>query len=178
MLSLANCALSVLKNSLYYSKRMETKNEILSRLKLIGRLMKGDRLNTRHVFIQPSGYSTSISRTFVNHDNRGNAILFVQGTIDRVFEILKVLEASDKDSDKITFSQILEDIDRAKIGISNLKSTYADDVKTGCDLDILLQSVDSRLREITPPILLCRDTNSTESLSDHKDYVPEEVQRQ
>jgi hypothetical protein len=152
---------------------MESRNEILSRLKLLGRIMKGDRLNTRHVFIQPSGYSTSISRTFVNQDNRGNAILFIQGTIDRVFEIMKVLEASDKDSDKITFSQILEDLERAKTGISNLKSTYADDIKTGCDLDILLQTVDSRLREITPPVLLCRDTNSTESLSDPKNCTSE-----
>jgi hypothetical protein len=173
MLSLANFALNSLKSSLNYSVHMESRNEILSRLKLLGRIMKGDRLNTRHVFIQPSGYSTSISRTFVNQDNRGNAILFIQGTIDRVFEIMKVLEASDKDSDKITFSQILEDLERAKTGISNLKSTYADDIKTGCDLDILLQTVDSRLREITPPVLLCRDTNSTESLSDPKNCTSE-----
>ena len=172
MLCLANYALRALKNSLDYSIRMESRNEILSRLKLLGKLMRGDRLNTRHIFIQPSGYSTSLSRTFVAQDNRGNAILFIQGTIDRVFEILKALEVSDKDSDKAIFAHILEDLERAKIGINNLKSTYVDDVKIGCDLDILLQSIDSRLSEITPPILRCRDTNSTDSVSDQKDCIP------
>jgi len=64
--------------SAYKVNRMDSNQEIISRLKFIGRIKKGEKINTRHMYVQPDGLGTSFSRTFVYQDNRGNALNFVQ----------------------------------------------------------------------------------------------------
>jgi hypothetical protein len=51
--------------------------EVISRLKLIGKLSKGDKLNVKSMIIQPTGIVTSISRTLFYQDNRTKIFLII-----------------------------------------------------------------------------------------------------
>lgn len=140
--------LSLIKDNNGYNVNMESNKEIISRLKFIGCLKKGEKVNVKYMYVQPDGLATMISRTLINQDNRGNTLSFVQGTVNRAFELLSVYEKSEKKADKIICTNIIKDLKNAKIGISNLKETYLIDIMFGCNIDTLLQSIDAKLSDI------------------------------
>jgi len=109
--------LKILKGTGNNINRMDSNQEITSKLKFIGKLKKGEKVNTRHMYTQPDGLSTSIIRTFIYQDNRGNVLNFCQETISRAFELLVTYE----------------------------RSTYIEDTKFCCDMDTLLQIINARL---------------------------------
>ena len=122
---------------------MDTTQETISRLKFIGKLNKGEKINTRHMYVQPCGIVTSVSRMFLYQDNRGNTLNFCHNTITRSFELLTSFDVSTKNSDKFLFMNLLKDLHQATIGIVNLKYTYITDTKLCCDLDTLLECIKS-----------------------------------
>ena len=143
---IASIALNTLKDSSnYIVNRMDNNQEIISRLKFIGKLKKGEKVNTRHMYVQPDGFGTSLSRTFVYQDNRGNALNFCQETITRAFELLITYERSDKHDEQVLFGHLLNDLQHATAGLTNLKFTYVTDTKFCCDMDTLLQSITAKL---------------------------------
>jgi hypothetical protein len=143
---------------------MDSNQEIISRLKFIGKLKKGEKINTRHMYVQPDGLGTSLSRTFINQDNRGNALNFCQETVTRSFELLITFERSDKNTEQVLFGHLLQDLQHATVGLNNLKFTYISDTKFCCDMDTLLQSITSRLSnyEIKEEVSLERHLNKGE----------------
>ena len=140
--------ISALKDSSPYNVKMESNKEVISRLKFIGRLQKGEKINARRVYVQPDGLLTSFVRTLVYQDNRGNTLQFVQETIQRSFELFTTYERSDKEADRSMCPHIIKDLKVAKTGLANLKDTYMADVKFCCDMDTFLQSIDAKLSEI------------------------------
>lgn len=132
-------------SSIYNVNRMDSNQEIISRLKFIGRLKKGEKVNTRHMYVQPDGFGTTLSRTFVYQDNRGNALNFCQETIGRAFELLITYERSENNSDKVLFGHLIKDLEQAMLGLNNLKFTYVSDTKFCCDMDTLLQNIQAKL---------------------------------
>ena len=139
--------ISVLKDS-SSSLKMESDKEVISRLKFIGKLQKGEKINTKRVYVQPVGIVTSIVRTLINQDNKGNTIQFIQETIHRSFELFTTYERSDKEAERATCPHIVNDLKKAKCGIENLKDTYMVDLKFCCDMDTFLQAIDAKLEEI------------------------------
>ena len=133
----------------YNINRMDGNQEIISRLKFIGKLKKGEKINTRHMYVQPDGITTSLSRTFVYQDNRGNALNFCQETISRSFELLITYERSDSSTEKVLFSKLVEDLQQSTVGLRNLKFTYITDTKFCCDMDTLLENVLAKLDKYT-----------------------------
>ena len=133
-------------------KRMNNEQEIVSRLKFIGKIKKGEKINTHHMYVQPEGIMTFIKRTFWDHDNRGNALTFIQDTISRGFELLLTHNRSDKDSDKILAINIIKDLRETNVGLINIKVTYIDDTKFCCDIDTILEYITARLSHFPPPI--------------------------
>lgn len=132
-----------------YSNKMDTNKEVVSRLKFISRINKGEKINVRsaYPFVQQDDMTTRLSRTFYYKDNRGNALNFVRNTIDRSFEIVNLYK-SGKRSEKAMCGHIVEDLKRAKNGINNLKETYITDTMFCCDLDTILQEIDAKLVEL------------------------------
>lgn len=124
---------------------MDNSQEIMSRLKFIGKIKKGDKINTIHVYVQPSGLQSILSRSFLNKDNRENALNFVKETVGRGFELLTTYKRSSKESDKILANHLIDDLTMSKTGLENLKSTYFDDTKFCCDMDTLLQQITANL---------------------------------
>ena len=127
------------------TQRMDSNKEIVSRLKFIGKIQKGEKINTRYMFVQQDGLTTTISRTFINQDNRANCLSFIQDTVSKAFELLSLYERSDRESDILICLNIVKDIQNAKAGINNIKDTYMADVKFSCDLDTLMEFIDARL---------------------------------
>ena len=149
---------NVLKDADYPNK-MDTNKEVVSRLKFISRINKGEKINVRsaYPFVQQDDMSTRISRTFYYKDNRGNALNFVRMTVDRSFEILNTYQHSRKKSERALCNNLIEDLKRAKNGINNLKETYTTDTMFCCDLDTILQEIDAKLIE------MCKDDEKKEN---------------
>jgi hypothetical protein len=129
---------------------MESDKEVISRLKFIGKVQKGEKINVKYMFVQPEGIATRISRTLINQDNRQNTLNFVRSTIGRTFEIITSYSSSNKESQRHICSHVIIDLKQAKTGLVNLKDTYLDDIKFTCDIDTLLQEIDAKLSEIEP----------------------------
>lgn len=116
--------------------------EIISRLKFIGTLKKGDKFNTKHMFVQQSGLVTTISRTFVYQDSRQNAFNFCLDTVSRCLELLTTYERNEESQ---YYTNLLEDLKKSLVGIGNLQSTYIEDNKFCCDMETLSQKIQARL---------------------------------
>jgi hypothetical protein len=124
---------------------MEPNKEIISKLKFIGRVRKGEKINVQHMYVQPCGFATTVSRSIINQDNRANTLNFVHSTIINAFELLDGYKNSHSDSSKVMTDHIIKDLNSAKNGLESLKETYKGDVKFCCDMDTLLQIIDSKL---------------------------------
>lgn len=126
---------------------MNNEQEIVSRLKFIGKLKKGEKINTHHMYVQPEGIMTFIRRTFWDHDNRSNALTFIHDSISRGFELLITHNRSDKESDKLLANNLIKDLRDASYGLSNIKVTYLDDTKFCCDIDTILEYITAHLSQ-------------------------------
>ena len=146
LLSVVPIIVSVFKDSDCYIINMESNKEIISRLKFIGKIQKGEKINVKYVYVQPEGIGTSISRTLLYPDNKGNTLKFVEEVISRSFKILE--NATNSHSDKVMCENLLEDLAQAIIGLNNLKETYTTNVKFCCDMDTQMQIIESKLSEI------------------------------
>lgn len=128
---------------------MDSKQEITSKLKFIGKLHKGEKINTKHMYVQPEGLGTSFSRTFLYQDNRSNTLSFIQDTISRAFELLAKYQRSTGESDKVHYNLLVMDLRNATLGIGNLKVTYKEDTKFCCDMDTILEHIQANLSHLS-----------------------------
>lgn len=142
-------------------------SEILSRLKFIGRIQKGEKINVKYMYVQPDNWTTSISRTLFAADNRMNCYNFVDMTIKRSFEIVNLNKTSEKLSERCLVVNVIKDIKDALQGITNLKDTYNQDIMFCCKLDTIIQDTTSRLVELEENLDI--DTSSEEQ-------VPEKIE--
>ena len=130
---------------------MNSKNitDVISKLKFIGYLQIGEKINTKRLYVQSCGIITSLSRTFIYQDSRANASLFVQSTIDETFTLLLLLSQDNSECNKEIIKNTITDLLKAKQGLSNLRSTYIDDTKFQCDMQTLIENIDARLKSMT-----------------------------
>lgn len=126
----------------------DTTQEIISRIKFLGRTPKGMRINTKSLQYQDYTIVSRLSRNFICHDSREHLLKFIRDSVLRIFEILKYNLNSDKPSDKYLCTGIVEDLNNLIIGLNNIKVTYEEDIKFICDLDCIIQSIDAKLLEL------------------------------
>jgi len=135
---------------------MESHKEVISKLKFIGKLQKGEKINAKLLYVQQEGLVTQLARTLLQ-DNRTKTLSFVQDTINKSFELITYYDRSNRVSERIMCNNLIDDLKKSKSGIVNLKDTYVDDIKFCCDLETLLQMIDAKLIEynkydnVTPP---------------------------
>ena len=150
-IQLAPLLISVFKDVSFSTKtilNMESDKEVISRLKFIGKIQKGEKINVKYMYVQPEGFVTKISRTLINQCNRHSCLVFIKNTIARSFELVSTYNSSTKECDRIIRINIIKDLKSSKQGILNLKETYKDDLKISCDFDTLIEDMDSKLKEI------------------------------
>lgn len=153
------------------NRRMNTNQEIISKLKFIGKLKKGEKINTRHMYVQQAGIGTSFSRTFINLDNRGNGLNFCQETISRAFELLITYERSEKNSEKVLFNNLLLDLKNATTGLNNLKYTYITDTKFCCDMDTLLENINAKLQNYISDNVIVNNSDTSDTSDNSEDMI-------
>lgn len=129
--------------------KMDTCDEIMSRLKFIGRIDENVKVNVKHTpYLQPDGIATRISRTFFDPDSRSGTLNFVTNTIKAAFELLTLHLNSKRSLDRIACSNIVTDLKNSITGLVCLKKTYSTDVFFCARLDTLIQEINARMTEI------------------------------
>jgi hypothetical protein len=63
---------------------MESNRETISRLKFIGKIQIGDKVNLKFMYMQPDGLMTQLSRS-INQDNRTKTLIFLEPNVNRFF---------------------------------------------------------------------------------------------
>jgi hypothetical protein len=123
--------------------------KVISNLKFLGSLKPNDKFNSKFLYVQPDGIVTRLARTFFSYDNRNNALKFIEETINSSFDVLSHYELSNKASDKAMCENIVKDLVMSKVGITSLKMTYNDDIRFCCDIETLVQMLDSKMLDIS-----------------------------
>jgi hypothetical protein len=125
-------------------------SDVTSKLKFIGMIQKGEKINVRNMCVQQDTFLTRLIRTFVTLDNRTNAYNFIEGIIIRSFEIITLSLSKDviKSIDKRLVRNIIQDLTRSMTGIKNIRETYSSDIMFCCKLDSLTEMIESRLKDI------------------------------
>lgn len=133
--------------------------KILTQVPRNGRIRKTTRGN---VTLEDEGYLVPFRRYFMS-DSRHQAIGDISALLADAFAEVKLLlnskfllsnlEHSEQEEDerKATLERVetmYKELSGAREGIENLKSTYAEDVKTISALNLLNDKIDSQLREI------------------------------
>lgn len=130
---------------IYKINRMDSYQEIISRLKFIGKLKKGEKINTKQMYVQQEGLATTLSRTFWAQDNRINTINFIHETIKFSFELLNNYDRSDSTPEKELAKHLVKDLRQVNQGLEKLKQTYILDTKFCCDIDTLMEDIKAKL---------------------------------
>jgi len=127
---------------------METNEDVISRLKFIGKIQKGEKINVRNMSVQPDSIFTRFCRSFVNLDSRINTLNFVTHIIKKSFELINMHLVTKRPFDKIWCVNIINDINNSRVGLLNLKDTYASDIMFCCKVDTLIQEMDARIQDV------------------------------
>jgi hypothetical protein len=117
-------------------------NELLAKLKLIGKLKQNEKLNVKKMFIQPDNIISKISRSLLFVDDRENTLNFIQNTLEKCFEFMETKEKNNPRLDNI-----LIDLSDALEGIKTLKTTYSTDVFFCCKIDVLVQEIEIKIKQ-------------------------------
>lgn len=123
-------------------------DDILSKLKFIGKIKKGEKICVKNMSVQQDNLYTKLSRSFLIIDSRENTLNFLTQTIKRSFELLSLHMTGKTQFDKLMTTNIILDLESSKEGLINLKSTYIMDLMFCCKIDTLMQEIEARLEEI------------------------------
>ena len=127
----------------------DNQRETISKLKFLGKIKKGEKINVKEMTLQTESYLTAASRTIWFVDNRNNTMSFIQTTIQAGFDLLNLLNKSTGNvSDDELSKTIVKDITNAKIGINNLKTTYSDDTYFCCSVDTFVETITAKLLDL------------------------------
>lgn len=123
-------------------------DEIIPRIKFIGKIQKGEKMNVKHMQVQPDSILTKISRSFIHTDTRSNTYTFVNYSIKKGFEILYQHLGSEKQFDRILCINLMNDLRNCKEGLQNIRETYIEDLMFCCKIDALIEETDARINDV------------------------------
>ena len=151
----------------------ETPQEVLTRIKFIGTIQAGEKLDTRNMRIEDNTIITPIRRMFFG-EGRDTTYSFLHNTIERAFAILHSMASNEKISDMMMAANIMKDLDKAVLGLRNMQTTYKDDKMFVCNLETLMEAIDARMVEVKQkyPNIVKLATPSLVPQPDHLLFVP------
>lgn len=126
---------------------METTHEVITRLKFIGLLKKGEKINVKNLSVQQTNMINSLIRMFYK-ESRETTLDFLTSTINRAFEIIQLDLSSPKKGEKILSKNLSEDLEKSLVGLSNLQHTYTEDRLFWCHIQTLIEAVVVKLRDL------------------------------
>lgn len=126
----------------------ENQQSTITRLKFLGKVNKGEKINVKEMTLQSEGYVTALSRSVWCVDNRNNTVSFIQNTVQAAFNLVQLLSKNNAISDTELAKTIIRDINLAKNGINNLKTTYSEDTFFCCSVDTYVETMNAKLLDL------------------------------
>lgn len=127
---------------------LEEKNrENITKLKFIGTFQPGEKIDVRNLRIENSSIVTPIKRMFFG-ESRDTTYSFLNNTIDRTFEIISANCNSERLSEKLLCKNIINDLIKSVVGLKNIQKTYDDDKLFHCNIETIIESIQSKLSEL------------------------------
>ena len=145
-----------------YSEMNEKFDTILLNLKIIASIPRNGRIRRTpngSITLESDSIMVPVKR-FIYRDDRKQAILDINCIINEAFAEIKSLLASkhisgDTNSEDEEARTTLEklglvysELERASIGIENLKTTYQTDIPVTSQIDIVLNKIESCMNEV------------------------------
>ena len=127
---------------------MDSSEELISKLKFLSKIQKGEKMNVGGMFMQLDCFKTTVSRTIWNVDSRQNTLTFIEKVLNNSTELIELFLNSTQHAQYVMASNIMKDLESSKDGIRNLKITYNNDVMFCSKIDTFIQWVDAKLIEI------------------------------
>lgn len=121
--------------------------DVISKLKFIGKLQEGDKINTTQLYVQKPTYATSLART-LSYENRSETYNFIKDVINQAFDIVFSFSQSTKKFERNICFNIIDDLLQAKNGLENLKLTYTEDVMYVSQIDTMNSLIDAKIEEL------------------------------
>jgi hypothetical protein len=140
--------------------KMDRQREIITKLKFIGTFQAGEKIDVNNLRIEDKTLFTPLKRLFFG-EGRDKTFNFLSLTIERSIEIIQNYVLSDRISERIYCSNLINDLFKAVIGLKNIQETYREDKMFVCNIDILIENVDAKLTEIKerfPDIMAIKPT--------------------
>lgn len=125
----------------------ESRRSALTKLKFIGQLKPNEKIDNINVKIEDTSIWTPFKR-FMYGDNRKNTLSFFSCTVERVFEIIDANVHSQKISDKIFCSNIIQDLITSIGGLKSAQQTYSADKFFICEIDVLIENIQGKIFEL------------------------------
>jgi hypothetical protein len=125
----------------------DTRRQILTRLKFIGSVSPHEKIDSHSLKVESPGVWTKLKRTFVTGDSRDTTLYFFSSTIDRSFEIVAASIHSKNVSEQIFTANVLQDLMKSVKGLRAAQQTYKEDKLVVCELEVIIESVQSKLYE-------------------------------
>lgn len=116
-------------------------SRVSSTLKFIGKIGKNEKIDVKNMYLQPNTFITSIVRTLYQLDNRQNTLELIKSTIDQSIDVIQ-----NDHVDQHIKTNFLIDLEKSKEGIRNLKYTYNNDTMFCCNLESIIQMIDSKFK--------------------------------
>jgi len=126
---------------------IEQNRDVIIRLKFIGTFQPNEKVDVRNLRIENNTMITPIKRMLFG-ESRDTTYSFLNSTIERSFEIINAYIRSDKISEKIYCKNILSDMIKAIQGLKNIQKTYRDDKLFYCNIETVIENIESKLSEI------------------------------
>ena len=101
----------------------DSQQETITKLKFLGRISKGEKINVKELSLQTESWITSVSRTAWYVDNRNNTMTFIQNITSAGFSLLQLLLSSENIGDNQLAKTVLEDLTKAQEGIGKSSNT-------------------------------------------------------
>ena len=145
--------------------KLERQREVLTRLKFIGTVGPGEKIDVRSMRVETGGILTPIRR-LISGESRDNTHGLITNTVERSFEVLMTYLHSDRKGDICTAANIVKDLLAAGTGLKNIQKTYKDDKLFVCNIETILEHINSRLTELkeTHPKIFMPPTSLIDTL--------------
>jgi hypothetical protein len=127
--------------------KLEENSEIISNLKFIGKIKPGEQINIDSLSICSRNVFSGLYRKLYG-ESREKTFHYFSLIIKRAFEKIQAYVTSERVSDKMLCTQLVFNLYTATEGLSNLKETYKDDRGFVCDLETLIEYIESKLEEL------------------------------
>ena len=126
---------------------METTHEVITRLKFIGLVQKGEKINVKNLSVKQTNLLTSLWR-MMYQESRETTLDFLTSTVNRAFEIIQICSCSQKQVDRTLCINLIEDLIKSSTGLYNIQCTYSDDRLFWCHIQTLIQAIDVKLNDL------------------------------